>query len=76
MSEPTDSDAPDGAELEAENDRLRRTLGLSDLEWALSGSFAEQRYQTRPSVIPGLSGKPDEERAEPRPEEDAPDVSG
>jgi hypothetical protein len=76
MTERPDHGAPDGAELEAENQRLRRKLGLSDLEWALSGSFAEQRTQTRPWVIPGLSGRPDEERAEPPAEDGAPDVSG
>jgi hypothetical protein len=76
MSERADSGAADDAEVEAENERLRKKLGLSDLEWALSGSFAEQRTQTRPSVIPGLSGKPDEKRAEPPAEDGAPDVSG
>ena len=75
MSERADSGAADDAELDAENDRLRRKLGLSDLEWALSGSFAEQRNQTRPSVIPGLGGKPDEEHAEPPAEDGGPDVS-
>ncbi len=64
MSDRPDRGAPDGAEPEAENRRLRRKLGLSDLEWALSGSFAEQRTQTRPAVVT----EPAEEAAEPRPE--------
>ncbi|HEY0409088.1 MAG TPA: hypothetical protein VGE42_02365 [Candidatus Dormibacteraeota bacterium] len=71
MSERADSDA----EVEAENERLRKKLGLSELEWALSGGFAEQRTQTRPSVIPGLSGKSDEEHAEPPAKDGGPDVS-
>jgi hypothetical protein len=45
-----------------ESEQLRRELGLSPLEWALSGSFAEQRHQTEPLVVPGFGGEPGETR--------------
>ena len=43
-----------------EEERVRRKLGLSPLEWALSGSFAEQRRRGTPLVIPGFGGRPAE----------------
>lgn len=49
----------------AEEERLRRKLGLSPLEWALSGSFAEQRDRSEPLVIPGFGGEPAEDGGTP-----------
>ncbi len=52
MGDPPESGPPEGAPTAAEQERLRRRLGLSPLEWALSGGFAEQRDQTEPVEIP------------------------
>jgi hypothetical protein len=48
----------DPAEAESEDERLRRKLGLTPLEWALSGSFAERRGRREPLVIPGFGDEP------------------